>query len=421
MQYTKKTIINLKLLGLFIILSAIILPTQAAALGVSPGRVEFDFVPKNEFSMTACFSQFTTQHLHVEAVGWVKDHIKIVKGLDKDWNLDTQTNPCVEYEITLPDHFENPGIQYGGLVATEVPDELVGNIYAVISIMHQIYAKVPYPGKYIQLSMNFENSPAGNNVPITLNIENKGDETIDSAVTNIKIYDFKDNLIQTLYSDNLVGIKSNEQRIIQMSWNSSPNKQGNYHAKAVIDYDGQNTNATTTFKLGGLDMHMLNYSSEIVLGGIERFSVLAESIWSEAIPNARANIIIYQNDSDKIAQEFETLTKAVSPWSMVELPGYIDTKALGLGEYDAIINLSFAESYNTYPVKIKIIEAPKPEAEKKSLTSSLFTTRNIVIVMVILLVIILLLAVKELAFKKKPEASQPPKAQDASKDDSTKR
>ena len=386
-------------LGIAALLLLAILAPGASALGVSPGRVQVDFVPGGEFESTACFTPESTTTLKVEAIGFIADYITI-EGPDKDGLLEVDgRNGCVKYKVRLPDHVEKPGIQYGGISAVEVPKEVSGNIYAVVRIIHQILVKVPYPGKYLEITgFTAGNVEAGLKVPIDIQVENKGDEEIGSASAAIRIYDHEGRQIGTASGKADGPIPSGQSRSIKAEWSSGSYQSGNYRADVQVAYDEYNNNATTQFKLGGLDILLVRYSENITLGGIKPFTAGVESIWSEDIDNVRADVHVFSKDqAASPLLSFSTVSKRVPAWAAVDLQGFIDTDKLGLGEFNAQINLTFEDQVRQHDAVIKIIEPPKEPVK----APELFTTRNLLVALIVLLLIVLAIVLITLIPKKR--------------------
>jgi len=389
----------------FIILSGSFL---VSGLGVSPGRVTLKYVPNYLYEGGACFSIHEISHLEISTGGEFKDNIVLLN--TEDNQLYPEQQGCLRYSLKMPSNIDTPGPHRTVIYALEVPENVVGTIFAIVRVEHQIDIIVPYPGKYLVVTgFTAKNSDAGTVVPITIDIVNKGNETVNSAEGTVLIYDNSMNLIGTVKTNNAKNIEPEQTRQLSANWNSGDYREGNYHAEARIVYDINSTTSKTDFKLGGLDVSLMDYSKEIIIGGIKPFSLIADSIWSETVKGVRAIVEVYNySNSSRPATSFETLTRDIPPWGTEDLKGFIDTTNLNLGTYDLKITLHYENFSKEYEKNLSIInEPPKQEVkERKSLgriLGKVFTTKVMMIMLGVLLIITLAVLIYVLLPKKKKE------------------
>ena len=394
---------RLNLKGGFFILSLIIFLLtslfMSAGVSVSPGRVKLSFVPNAVYEGAANFGTGgRTNHL---AISVDSSNFEII--LDKE-ELFCDIEPCVvNYKVIMPASFDKPGFHGGSITAREVFDEDPGGfITVVVSMTMPISIEVPYPGKYLEFkSFEATNKDAGEEIPFVAVLVSKGDQVINSAKGIIRVYNKNNKLIGSISTNTWINIEPREEIKLYSMWDSGNNEKGRYHADIIVDYDGLKTNETTKFKLGGLDVELLNYTKEVIIGGIRPFYLLVESIWSEDIPNLKASVSVLVNDSDEITS-FETLTKNLPAWGSVPLEGYLDTGPLNLSDYRIHITLFFEDLTKTYDGLISIIEEPSQVDETGAgLIKRIFTIKNILIVLIVLLVVMIIFLIYVLVPKRK--------------------
>jgi len=380
-----------------IIFCCLVLSTPSVtALGVSPSRVTMNFEPNYEFETDVCFSAKSIQRLKIEVVGELKEYITLT-GVGENGEIDASVKNCVHYKLKLPPKFERPGKHTSGITALEVTDETYGNIFVVVKVTHQIWVFVPYPGKYLEInSFTANNVEAGEVVPFTVEVQSKGEQTIDEAKGRIVVYDRDNNVIGRIDTNTAKEIVLDQPRYLITEWDSGEYEKGNYHAFVEVSYDGgMKINATTEFKLGGLEVNLLNYTREVIIGGIKPFYFLVDSIWSEPIKNVRAtaNVHNYSSRQEPLTT-IETLTKEVPPWSTDMLKGYLDTTNLNPGIYDLKITLFYENMSKEYDGKFSIVkEPPKPEEKKPGLFQRFAAASFMIKALVVVLILLLLAAI----------------------------
>jgi hypothetical protein len=377
-------------------------------LGVSPGRVTLSYVPNYLYEGGACFGTHGIEHLELGTGGEFADNVKFLNSDDNQFYPAEQG--CLKYTLKMPANIDTPGPHRTVIYATEIPEEVSGTIVAVVRVEHQIDIVVPYPGKYLVITgFVAQNSDAGATVPITVDLVNRGNETVMGVQGTVTIYDYQMNQIGSLKTSSAKNIEPEQTRQLTASWDSGNYKQGNYHAEVSLVYDTNTTSSKTDFKLGGLDVSLIDYSKEIIIGGIKLFTAVADSIWSETVTGVRAvvDVFNYTNSSQAITS-FETLTRDIPPWGTENLRGYLDTTDLNLGVYDLKITLYFENLSKVYDKNLSIIKEPPKPGEKKSKSlwktlGGVFTTKVMLILLGILLLLTLGVLIYVLLPKRKKE------------------
>ncbi|MFH0870438.1 MAG: hypothetical protein V1866_05275 [archaeon] len=398
------------LLAVMLLFALAISSPDVFGLGVSPGRVEMSFLPNYVYKGQACYTLSGIERLRFEVQGDINESIKI-EGLDENNDISNLMAPevhgCIDYTMTMPASFDKPGLHIQAINAVEAPDEVSGSIFAVVKIQHQIYIRVPYPGKYIEIvAFTAQNSNAGNLVPFNIVIIGKGIETAESAHGVISIYDKENNLIGTTTTKTLKNIGNEDRRELTAFWNSSPNREGNYRADLKLVYDDLTNNATTTFKLGGLDVNLLDYSDEVIIGGIKEFSMVVDSTWSETVKNVKATAAVfnYSLSKDQPITVVETISRDIPPWGTDTLKGFLDTSLLQLGNYTVKINITYENNLKEYEKPLSIIkEPPVPKAKKSNAGGGIFSTRTLLMGLGGALALLLIVLIIALIPKKKKQ------------------
>jgi hypothetical protein len=380
-----------------------------SGLGVSPSRVTLRYVPNFLYEGGACFGIQSIGHLELSPGGEFADNIKFLNSDDNQ--LYPEEQGCLQYTLKMPAVIDKPGPHRTLIYAIEVPDETYGTIFAIVRVEHQIDIIVPYPGKYLEIiGFQAQNRDAGATVPITVDLINKGNETVDGVEGTVLIYDYQMNLIGTVKTNTAKKVEPEQTRQLSANWDSGDYKQGNYHAEVKLVYEINSTSAKTDFKLGGLDVSLIDYSKEIIIGAIKPFFVIADSIWSETVKGVRAVVEVYNySNSSQSITSFETLTRDIPAWGTENLKGYLDTTNLNLGVYDLKIILYYENLSKVYDKNLSIIKEPVlPEQKPKSkgLWKTLqggFTTKVMLVMLAVLLLVTLAILVYVLVPKKKKQ------------------
>jgi hypothetical protein len=394
-------------LALCLFLAIILNSLLVQSLGITPSRVTLKFVPNYVYEGQVCYTLGGLVHLNITVEGEFKDNLELLNV--EDGNFYPLDQGCLKYKLKMPASIVRPGIHRTKILSAEVPEAESGFMVAVVRMEAQIDMVVPYPGKYLEITdFSAQNADAGKPVLFTLSFINKGIEAVDQARATILIYDRNNTQISTVNAGVAKKIEPDETRQLSASWDSGAYKAGNYHAYVELSYDdGAKNNATTNFKLGGLNADITNYTKEIIIGGIKEFYATVDSIWSETIHNVRVvvNVYNYSNSSEPITS-FETLTRDISPWGTESLKGYLDTSNLKLGEYDLKMKLSFEDINKEYDGKLKIIKEPEIKPKSKTfgqILKGIFTIKVMLIMLALLLLITIAILIYVVVPKKRKE------------------
>jgi len=364
---------------IFVFVIFIFLINFVFALGVSPAKVEANFVPgfETEITYTVSHNNPSTE-FELYVAGDLNDSVK----LDKDKLVGGGSFTA---SVNLPMIIEKPGrhrILIGVKeVVSEKDLEVSGAmIRTSVTIQAVIDINVPYPGKYIETSLSSHNVNSGEPVNFKLGIISKGKEDVN--VTPKIDINFGNKTIETLYFMNRE-IKSQEKIELEKSLDTSGYNPGTYSALAIVDY-GKLAISESTFKIGELSINLVNYTKQIEIGGIQRLNLEIESGWNDNIDGVYAEIFIF-NNSGTFA-EFETSSTTLEPWERKNIVGFFETDNFEKGFYSA--NLTFIYyGKNVGKSSSELIEIEFIEKES-SVKMILFIVAGIILLIVILLIVI---------------------------------
>jgi len=91
------------------------------------------------------------------------------------------------------------------------------------------------------------------------------------------------------------------------------------------------------FNIGELIIHLVNYTKQVEIGGINSFDIEIESGWNNKIDGAYAEVFISNSSVDLFS--FKTSSTSLEPWEKKTITGFFDTSNFTKGFYDA--NITF--------------------------------------------------------------------------------
>jgi hypothetical protein len=300
-----------------------------SSLGIVPAKVTANFKPGFETTINYSISGASkvTKNVDLYVEGELAEYINLSETI-----LDPREKNHFTATVKLPDELEpGPNTAYVA-VREEIDEELLGGaVGTAVVIRGVIKVLVPYPGKYLEISLKGHDANIGESIKFELGIISRGDENVIMD-PRIEIYSENGELVDMLYFKQRE-IKSQERIDLQKDLDTTGYLSGNYYAIAKVEYDNGRliTEAESDFKIGKLHVNVLNYSQRIPIGGLQKFWMIIESGWNNRIDGAYAEIII-MNGSRKVT-EFRTSPVNIDPWESKTLVGYIDSELFSEGVY----------------------------------------------------------------------------------------
>ncbi len=315
----------------------------------------------------------TDKEVNVSLGGDLIQYIRIAEVVDNQFDL----------IIEVPEMLPEPGTYSFSLQAIEINDEKSSGVGSLLSVSLRFVVEVPPHGKAISISFDIPDLNEHKPVPISINVESKGLEDITLVGGQARIYDLENNSVAS------VNLKEKPlPRLSSISISSSlPADQlspGKYWAEAIVNYDGEEKMAQDHFKIGNLDLLLINYSSQLEQE-FGDFWAIVENNWGNPIKTVYATISI--NGTELLT----TPTVYLGPWQRDQLKGILRTD-FAPGRYNGTIQLFYDDLSKTEKVMFTIFEPMKEAQETSAVTLAMV---GISLLVVIILITVFLLRPKK--------------------------
>jgi hypothetical protein len=361
-----------------------------SAISISPASVEIDFTPNYQDTFT--FKVEASKDIETYTRGELTEDVslseikKIGEGL-------------YEFSATLklPDNIEKPG-KHRLLVGVRETNRGKGSVAALAAVQVAIDVFVPYPGKYLEISLDAPDVKLNETADFVIHINNLGIETVTAAGT-ITIEDPAGKTLATLQAESDTAqkeiiMKTTESADLYASWNTAGQKKGVYKAKATVTYDDQTAKDEKTFRIGELYIAILNWTKKAQQDSTNNFDIEVESMWNDKIEGIFGHVNITKEN--KQVSVFKTITFSLEPWERKTITGYWDTTGLTTGSYDANITVYYGGKSTSISDKVEIVQKEKPAMPQ----STLITITLIIIIVIVINIIIWLVILKKKSSEK---------------------
>ena len=271
-----------------------------AISGVSPASYDVDFEPnlEKEFVFDFVIDGIRVLDLKIEG--------NLAEYLETDFDR-VAGRQKIKAKLSLPEELDSPGVNEVRLVA--------GEVVSVIRVM------VPYPDKFIELSLSAPEVNVGEPVNIKLDVFNRG-EPVDIN-PRLEIYRFINGSFEisnviSLDSSRVVDSQSFEEQIVPGKYS-----QGEYVVVAHVDYDGGFAEANNSFRVGEKRLEIVNYTDAVKQGRVNKFDIGVRSLWNDDLGSVYAEVKLLGTD-----YSFVTPSIPLKAWEETELLGFFDSRGM---------------------------------------------------------------------------------------------
>ncbi len=318
------------------------------ALGVTPGRTTINY--PNDLNKTFSFKILNSENkdmqLSFDTSGDLGDYIILnEKSAEISEEKDSRE---FTYTLNVPMNM-NPGEHKGEIIISEKGDEEI--IGAKISVKTEIVFFIPYPYKYIESDVNVIESNKNETTTFLIPVINRGEEQIEELDAIVEIYD-RDLKIDEVNAS-LFSLESMQRRELNVDWMANV-PLGMYTAKIILDYDDEKAIFTKNFKVGNISFGIFDiFAEDFELGNIVKLDVLVENQWSERLDEVYANLILYDEYGNKIA-DFKSPPEDIEAFEKIRIPLYWDTANVSKGEYHGSIVIHYKDFSSEKKVYVDI-------------------------------------------------------------------
>lgn len=379
-----------KLLLLFLI--SILSLQNVAAVGIVYGYFSdgnpIDFQPNMETTFDYFLSTDAGRAMDYEisVEGDLAPYVTLSTTLIED--VPSGKNVPFSATLKLPEKLL-PGLPQAIICALETETRGGGMVGARAKICGGVTIRVLYGEKYIKINQFIvPNVAIGEQLKIKIAIKSWSEVDINSIKAAIDILKpvakGKTEKIATVTTEEKQ-LKANADETLTAVFDTTGLEAGEYSAFVKLSYDGKELNDSKNFKIGTLNIKILNYTTEFEQGKINRLGIQLLSQWNSRIDNIYGEVAI---GDEKLTTPLANL----EPWENKTLVAYWDTTDKELGDYPGKITIYYENKTTEQDAQFKVVISK--EKMKKIITNVLVGS-----VIAILIIILLILIIKT----RKPE------------------
>jgi hypothetical protein len=240
-----------------------------------------------------------------------------------------------------------------------------------------------YPGKRADFDFSLQNVGKGENASFSLDAINLGTDAIDVygeiEIRGLTVEAGKETTIAKVRTGQK-HLDKTQRAVLNASLNTSSFEIGEYKAKATLFFDGNSTSKEKNFRIGSLDIRILNFTQEVTQGRLNPINVTAQSIWNAPIENVYASIEI-TNPKTYGKMTINSPPIDIGAWETKNITAYWDAKGVEPGDYSIKITLHYEDKTTEQEGMIKV------KKQMLSLTALIMAAMAIVIIILIIMAI----------------------------------
>jgi hypothetical protein len=345
----------------FIVLTIIFLAFVFAAsksvfaLGISHSEDNVIFFqPNAEKSFYFMLRSIASEtEIELSATGDLKDYVTLSEISEEGVFIAT---------VRLPEEIEKPGVHKIIITAEEVSTKTSGSIAALTAVAIPIKVIVPYPGKYIEATLNAPDINVNDTTEFVITVISLGEENITSVRGYVSVYSPSGEEVASIETEEK-SLQINSLEKLHARWQATDQKEGLYSAVATVAYDGATVETEKKmFRIGALVIKIIKVTEEFEADKINPFILELKSEWANKVPDLYAEVKII--DKGTQIDSFETLHVSINPFERKEITAYWNTKGIKPGIYNAGVVLHYADSKIEKSFEIIVKEAEKPKEGK---------------------------------------------------------
>jgi len=309
----------------------------------------------------------------------------VILSVDGDWaeyatmSEITMPSPGVkEFSVTIdpPDSPDTPGIHmvYVGAMEKKPPGAGVG---AIAKVQKAILFKVLFPHKSLSAQLVASDANAGEASLMQVSVTSETLQTLRAVRALVEVQDLSGNSVGSAQTET-VSLQLGETRVLTAPFSTTGLRPATYVARATVSYDENVTSAEDSFRVGTLQVAILNVTKNITAGAIAPFSIEIESGWNDPIHSLYGELFLLG------AQAMKTPTlDTLSPFGKASLNGYVDATALQPGEYDATVVVHFGENSTAVNSHLEVLAPSRPSAAAGVSTAAVFGAIAVVVIVIL--------------------------------------
>jgi len=302
-------------------------------------------------------------------------------------NVTPAINNEFDFIINFPEKPIPSGTYSLSLNVAEVAAEGDNTINSLTSVSKQFIVEVYSMDKLIIASLSAPSVNENGTIHFAVDLQSITYSDIDSVGAKIIISNLN-NVTLAEVNTNRISLPALGHETITASFNTTGLRPAEYFARAYIDYDGKQKRSDASFRIGNMDLILLNYTKYLEQG-FSTFQVKVFNNWGNPLRNVYAKFTL--ND-DILRSLLQTPSINLEPWQEGILEGIVKVD-IPAGEHKGIIQLVYEGEQKEEPIQFTVKEVIPVAVEKVKDDLELIKKNMIIQVMTVVMILLIILII----------------------------
>ena len=314
------------------IITFILMISSVHALGMAPARSTIEFIPD---TVQEGKFRIIVDDLPTKVTIKTEEELGKYIVLENNILLLEEKETWVNFKINLPKDLP-PGDRKGSILVSEIPQTAddPNIVYAVPAIKHQVFTKVPYPGKYLTSKIFITNND--DSVFFTLALANWGQENIEDVKAIFTVKGPTNEEIAVIETKS-ISIESKKEEKFVTTWETD--NPGSYVADVTVEYDGKILSLSEIFTVGNLEIEIDRIIvNNFKIGQIAKLDIYLRNKWNQAL-KVDGRVEVFKNNN--MISSFNSIPVDILQKSTAVMNAYWNTEGIETGEYDILVKAQY--------------------------------------------------------------------------------
>lgn len=388
-SFQKSTIFTTFLKFSILLIITFVSSSSVISIGVLPALKEYD--DSNTIIKTTIYfrnEDTTNYEVSLSTSGELAKYAKLSK-------TSFESRAISDTEIECEINIDGVALSYGSnslyinflAKPKDSSDYFEEQITAVPAVTARISINVPYPGKYLDLTLGSVSTKTKGLISLTLLYSNKGEEKIEKLLCTATLLDDENQkVLAELQRANIINGNSGE-LTLDLYGNFS---SGDYPLYIECNFDGEK-------KIFEESVQILGQAVDVVSAKIENgmYNITVKNRGRAEYSIVYATVILIDENNNEVAN-FNTVPQTLAKSGTVNLEGFsgFDAEKLNITNGKILLKLNYDNFQSDYKFNYEPTSSKDLEAEKKAKSSVWY------IVFIIAILVIAFLIVRSIAKNK---------------------
>jgi hypothetical protein len=320
----------------FFLFFLVLLCGSVSAIGMSPPLYRIDFQEETQLNLSFAILNRDGAATNIRVFADGSELSEYVTFSETEFEFDGTAPYGITATLDMPSYSEVSS--FGKQRININAEEFVttgGTFAAVTAVEGAIFVQVPQPGLYAEITdFSVDHTVAGYDTQAEVELTNRGTDTISSGELSLQIFESENTILNTFLVQD-IDLNPAESKSFTIDIPSDSYVSAKYEAVVSFDYTSTRDPATDTksFFVGSTDIELVNYTSSLISGSINRVNITLQSLWGSPLTNVRGLLVVGDSQQSLPVIDF-------NPFEEQVVSAFIDIPLTNATQEEGVLSLT---------------------------------------------------------------------------------